>query len=206
MSTTPQSPVIEFWFDLASTYSYFSVMRIEEAAARAGVTVQWKPFLLGPIFQSFGWTNSPFVLQKEKGEYMWKDMAQQSRKYGLPWQQPSVFPRNSVLPVRVAMLGAQEPWIAEFSKGIVLASFAHDQDISRPEVVAQVLTQIGLDASSVMDEAQGEANKLALRQQTEEAARRKVFGAPTFFVGQDMYWGNDRLDDALLDASEMHTR
>ncbi|MFM2111936.1 MAG: hypothetical protein RLZZ271_596, partial [Pseudomonadota bacterium] len=181
MSTSPQSPVIEFWFDLASTYSYFSVMRIEEAAARAGVAVQWKPFLLGPIFQSFGWTNSPFVLQKEKGEYMWKDMAHQSRKYGLPWQQPSSFPRNSVLPVRVAMLGAQEPWIGEFCKGIMLASFAHDQDISRPEVVGHVLSQIGLSASQVLDEAVGDANKLALRQQTEEAARRKVFGAPTFF-------------------------
>jgi len=80
---------MEIWFDFGSNYSYLSVMRIETAAARLGVPVIWKPFLLGPIFKSFDWDTSPFVLQAQKGSYVWKDMARECRKYGLPWTQPT---------------------------------------------------------------------------------------------------------------------
>ncbi len=107
-------PEIEVWFEFGSNYSYLSVMRIEEAAARRGVKVLWQPFLLGPIFKSFGWDNSPFVLQKEKGAYMWQDMVRQCRKYGVPWTRPSAFPRLGVLPLRVALVGLEEPWVGEF--------------------------------------------------------------------------------------------
>ena len=93
-----QLPSIEFWFEFGSNYSYLSAMRIEEAAAQCGVVVRWRPFLLGPIFQSFGWSSSPFVLQKAKGAYVWKDMERQCDKYGIPWQMPSVFPRPATLP------------------------------------------------------------------------------------------------------------
>jgi 2-hydroxychromene-2-carboxylate isomerase len=99
-------PTIEFWFEFGSNYSYLSVMRIEQEAARLGVTVQWRPFLLGPIFKSFGWSTSPFVLQTWKTEYIW----------------------------------------------------------------------------------------------------RGIFGAPTFFVGEEMFWGNDRLDDALAYCRDMNIR
>jgi 2-hydroxychromene-2-carboxylate isomerase len=200
--THPPEKTIEFWFDLGSNYSYLSVMRIEEEAARLGVQVRYKPFLLGPIFKSFGWASSPFVLQKEKGDYMWADMVRQCKKYGLPWVKPSAFPRSAVLPLRVALLSADEPWIGEFCKGIMLANFAHDQEVDNVEVVSSVLFKLGLDAHAVIEQAGSAENKLALRAQTEEAARRKIFGAPMFFVGDDMYWGNDRLDDALLDASQ----
>lgn len=80
---------IEFWFDLGSNYSYLTAMRIEDLAGSLGVDVVWKPFLLGPIFQSFGWDSSPFVLQKQKGEYTWKDMERQAHKHGIAWNKPS---------------------------------------------------------------------------------------------------------------------
>ena len=111
---------IEFWFEFASNYSYLSVMRIEKLAQNYGVRVSWQPFLLGPIFQSFGWNNSPFILQKEKGEYVWKDMARQCRKYGLPWKVPSQFPRLSVLAQRVMLVAASTPWEAEFARLVML--------------------------------------------------------------------------------------
>ncbi len=82
-------PEIEFWFEFGSNYSYLSVMRIEDAAQRHGVRIVWKPFLLGPIFRALGMETSPFVLQKEKGAYVWQDMVRQCRKYGLRWVQPS---------------------------------------------------------------------------------------------------------------------
>src|SRR5262245_60389395 len=187
---------IELWFEFGSNYSYLSVMRIEGAAAAHGVKVAWKPFLLGPIFKSFGWETSPFLAQKEKGEYMWKDMVRQCGKYGVPWTRPSVFPRVALLPMRVALIGAGEPWMGEYCRRIMLLNFSADRDINSEAVVGEVLSQLGLPAELIR-EATTEQNKLKLREQTEKARLRGVFGAPTFFVRGEMFWGNDRLDDAL---------
>lgn len=191
------SATIDFWFEFGSNYSYLSVMRIEEEAARLDLTVRWQPFLLGPIFKSFGWETSPFVLQKEKGEYVWKDMTRQCGKYGLPWVRPTAFPRTALLPLRVALVGAERAWMGEYCRRVMQLNFAADRDIDSAEVVSEVLSQLGLPAQQILGEAQSEANKLKLRSQTETASAKGIFGAPTFFVGDEMFWGNDRLDDAL---------
>jgi len=188
---------IACWFDFASTYSYLSVLRL---ARQRDVIVQWKPFLLGPIFKEQGWDNSPFVLQKDKGDYMWMDMARECAKYGLPWRQPSEFPRRSLLAARVALLGEHQPWMAEFCARTMLANFEHDEDIGSPDCIAAILTSIGLDAAALLAAAQSDDNKARLRTRSEEARARHLFGAPTFFVGDAMYWGNDRLSDALTFA------
>ena len=203
-STEPseQSPEIEFWFEFGSNYSYLSVMRIEDEARRRNVHIAWKPFLLGPIFRALGFENSPFVLQKEKGAYVWEDMARQCRKYGLRWTQPSTFPRLGVLPLRVALLGAERPWIGAFCRQVMELNWALDQDINQPEPLARILAELGLPAADLLDQAQSEPTKALLREQTEQARLRGIFGAPTFFVGTEMFWGNDRLDDALLFAAE----
>jgi 2-hydroxychromene-2-carboxylate isomerase len=200
MSTA--TPEIEIWFDFGSNYSYLSVMRIEDASRRLGVHIAWKPFLLGPIFQALGMENSPFVLQKEKGAYVRRDMVRQCRKYGLRWKQPTTFPRLGVLPSRVALLGANQPWIGAFCRRVMELNFALDQDINQPEKLTPVLTELGLPAADILDQSRQETTKLRLRGQTEQARTRGIFGAPTFFVGTEMFWGNDRLDDALLFATD----
>jgi 2-hydroxychromene-2-carboxylate isomerase len=192
---------IEFWFEFGSNYSYLSVMRIEAAAAEHGVTVHWKPFLLGPVFRSLGWSTSPFVLQKAKGDYVWTDMARQCRKHGLPWQRPTEFPRSSLLPARVALIGADQLWMGAYCRRIMSLNFAEDRAIDDSQLVAEVLNQLHLPAQVILDQAQSDGNKLKLRQQTEAAQAKGIFGAPTFFVGDEMFWGDDRLDDALLSAS-----
>ena len=191
---------IEFWFEFGSNYSYLSVMRIEAAAAEHGVTVHWKPFLLGPIFRSLGWSTSPFVLQKAKGDYVWTDMARQCRKHGLPWQRPTEFPRSSLLPARVALIGADQPWMGAYCRRIMSLNFAEDRAIDDSQLVAEVLNQLHLPAQVILDQAQSDGNKLKLRQQTEAAQAKGIFGAPTFFVGDEMFWGDDRLEDALASA------
>lgn len=196
---------IEFWFDFGSNYSYLSVMRIEAAATRLGVRIDWKPFLLGPIFQSFGWNNSPFMLQKAKGDYMWQDIARECQKIGIPWTRPSTFPSASVLPLRVALVGADRPWIGAFCQRIMLRNFAQDRDINTPEAVSEELTALGLPAKAILAEAQSDANKQRLREQTQAAQIRGIFGAPTFFAGDAMFWGNDRLDDALACAAALQS-
>jgi 2-hydroxychromene-2-carboxylate isomerase len=192
---------IELWFEFGSNYSYLSVMRIEALASRARLSILWRPFLLGPIFKSFGWETSPFVLQAAKGAYVWKDMQRQCHKYGLAWTRPSVFPRPALLPARVALLGATRPWIGEFCRQVMLQNFAADRDIDTAQSVGDILAALELPAEEIIREAQAAPNKLRLREQTETAARRGVFGAPIFFVRDEMFWGNDRLEDAVAFAA-----
>jgi 2-hydroxychromene-2-carboxylate isomerase len=201
---TPHAcPLLDFWFDFGSNYSYLSVMRIEDAAYRLGVRIAWRPFLLGPIFQALGMQNSPFVLQKEKGAYVWRDMVRQCRKYGLRWRQPTTFPRLGVLPSRVALLGANQPWIGTFCRRVMEFNFVLDQDINQPDQLTPILAELGLPAADILDQSRQETTKLRLREQTEQARARGIFGAPTFFVGTEMFWGNDRMDDALLFAADL---
>ncbi|ATQ75482.1 disulfide bond formation protein DsbA [Massilia violaceinigra] len=194
-------PQIEFWFDFGSNYSYLTTMRIEALAAAQGVRVLWKPFLLGPVFKSLGWTTSPFVLQKEKGAYVWRDMQRQCDKYGLPWTQPGTFPRRALLPLRVALLGAGEAWIGAFCRRIIQCNFVEDREIDDAALVGEILTALGLDAAALIAAAGTDENKLAMRAQGEEAMRRGVFGAPMFFARDEMFWGNDRLEDAVAWAA-----
>ena len=188
---------MELWFDLASNYSYLTLMRIDALAEQAGVSVRWEPFLLGPIFESFGWKSSPFVLQKEKGAYVWKDMERQAAKYGLPWHKPARFPQNTVLPVRVALLARDEPWMRPFCRAMARANFAEDRDISTVETVTEVLESLALPAAEILARVQSPQERPRLRAQVERARELSIFGAPTFFVRGEMYWGNDRLEDAL---------
>lgn len=204
MSEPGAPDTIEFWFDLGSNYSYLSMMRIDALAAATGVRIVLKPFLLGPIFKSFGWDTSPFNLQKLKGEYTWRDMERQCRKYGIAWKRPSDFPRRALLPSRVAALACQEAWALAFCRRIMQLNFADDRDIDNVDAVTAALEASGADATGWLARAQSEEGKLVLRQHTEEAQRRGIFGAPMFFAGDEMYWGNDRLEDALAALKGAH--
>jgi 2-hydroxychromene-2-carboxylate isomerase len=184
---------IEFWFDFASPYSHLTAHRIEAF----GVTVRWRPFLLGPIFKSFGWDTSPFLLQKEKGAHMWVDMERQCRKYGIGWTKPSAFPRNGVLASRVGMLLDERGQAGAFCREIFRQNFVEDRDISEPAFVAEALAACGFPAAELIETAGSGEARAKLRAWTQEAKERGVFGAPTFFAGGEMYWGNDRLEDAL---------
>jgi 2-hydroxychromene-2-carboxylate isomerase len=192
--------ILEFWFDLGSNYSYLAAMRIEQLAQRSGVEVRWRPFMLGPIFTQLGWSSSPFVVQKEKGEYVWRDMQRMAAKYGVPWLKPTTFPRAAVYPMRVAVAHQDEPWVPSFCKAMFALNFAHDADINSNETCERVLTRLGQDGARLVAQAQEAEMKNRLRVQSEEAQARKIFGAPTFFAGMEMFWGNDRLEDAIAAA------
>jgi 2-hydroxychromene-2-carboxylate isomerase len=191
---------IEFWFEFGSNYSYLAAMRIEELAHTAGVAVLWRPFLLGPIFRELGWSTSPFVLQSAKGRYMWRDMERETAKYGLAWRRPGVFPRTALLPLRVVALAAGEAWIGEFVRRVMRQNWVEDREIDDAAPVREALQGLVPDPEAVLAAALGPENKLRLRANTELAAARGIFGAPTFFVGDEMFWGNDRLDDAFAFA------
>lgn len=200
---------LEFWFEFASTYSYPAAMRIEAMAQRAGIAVTWQPFLLGPIFQRQGWNDSPFNLYPVHGRYMWRDVQRLCADLGLPWRQPSVFPRHSVLAARVACVGVAEPWLPAFIRRVFQANFVDDLDISRADIIQTCLDEMGLSGAEIINHALTPANKAQLRSQTERAVALGLFGAPTFIVGQELFWGNDRLESALAwanrSAPSVHT-
>lgn len=188
---------IAFWYDFASTYSYLSAMRIGDLARRDGHHLDWKPFLLGPIFGAQGWSDSPFNLYPVKGTYMWRDMERLCAAAGLPWRQPSDFPRNSVLAARIGMIAARDGWAEPYSKAVYQANFVQDRDIASHDILSEIVAALGFDAAHVLALAATPDNRAALRPQTEEAMRIGLFGAPSFTVGDELFWGNDRLEQAL---------
>jgi 2-hydroxychromene-2-carboxylate isomerase len=191
-------PVLEFWYEFASTYSYLSAMRIEAAAEEAGVALVWRPFLLGPIFAAQGWTTSPFNIFPGKGRYMWRDMEREAARLGLRFCRPDPFPQNGLLAARIALLGGDRGWGPAFTKAVYTAEFAKGRNISDPVILSELLTELGVDAAAMLEEAEAEANKTRLRRLSEEAQSRGIFGAPTFFAEDgEMFWGNDRLERAL---------
>lgn len=192
----------EFWFDFASTYSYIGAERVEGLCAKASVPLSWRPFLLGPIFTAQqGLKDSPFNANPARGQYMWKDVARQCRKYGLPFQRPATFPQRSILAARVACVGLTAEWVGDFIRGAFRAEFAEGHDLGSEAVLARVLTNVGADASVVLARAVTEQVKAQLRTLTDEALRRGIFGAPNLFVGDELFFGQDRLEDAVAFAA-----
>lgn len=187
---------IDFWFEFGSTYSYPAAMRVEEVTRREGVRLVWRPFLLGPIFKAQGWNDSPFNLYPAKGRYMWRDLTRVCASLDLPLRRPSQFPRNGLLAARLACWFHSEPWLPEFVRQIYLANFAHDRDIADAAVVASVLQAVGQPARA-LEVAQLPEAKARLRMETERAQALGIFGAPTFGVGGELFWGNDRLESAI---------
>lgn len=195
---------LTFWFDFASTYSYLAAARIGPLAAEKGVEVAWRPFLLGPIFQAQGWTTSPFNLYPAKGENMWRDMERQADKYGLPpVVRPREFPQNSLLAARVATLGLDPGWAPDFTRAVYAAQFAEGRDIADAAVLAEILGALGEDGAALVSQTKADqANKDRLRQATQQAIALGVYGAPSFTAEEgELFWGNDRLEDALAWAT-----
>jgi 2-hydroxychromene-2-carboxylate isomerase len=192
------APSVDFWFDFASTYSYLAAARIRALAQAAGVAARFRPFLLGPIFKAQGWDTSPFNLYPAKGRYMWRDLERQCADQGLPLRRPDPFPQNSLLAARVALVGLDQSWGDEFCLGVFRAQFGEGRSIGEPATLIAILDSVKIAAEPVLTAAQSDVNKARLRAQTEDAAQRSIFGAPTFTTADgELFWGNDRLEQAL---------
>lgn len=197
------APTLQFWFDFSSTYSYPAAMRIEPLAKARGVNVEWRPFLLGPIFKTQGMADSPFNLFPARGQYMIRDLQRTCAALDLPFTLPTPFPQNSLLCARLAT-ALEGPLRARFAQAVYQLEFGEGRDISDPLTAAEALRRAGLDLAFVA-RAQDDAIKAALRSATEEAQRAGVFGAPSFVTSDnEVFWGNDRLESALLWAQQGH--
>jgi 2-hydroxychromene-2-carboxylate isomerase len=191
-------PTIVFWYEFASTYSYLSAMRITEEAARAHVEVDWRPFLLGPVFKSQGWATSPFNLYPAKGRYMARDIARTAAARGLPFRMPSPFPSNGLKAARLAIAAKAKGRIADFSRAVYAAAFGKGLDIFDDAVLTDCLVAAGLEPDATRKDAADLSVKAVLRTSTDEALALGIFGAPSFTTSDgELFWGDDRLDQAL---------
>ncbi|MBI4367152.1 MAG: 2-hydroxychromene-2-carboxylate isomerase [Deltaproteobacteria bacterium] len=189
---------LDFWFEFASTYSYPAAMRIGALAQARGVTVRWRPFLLGPIFKELGWATSPFNLYPAKGRYMWRDLERICAALELPFAPPEPFPQNTVLAARVALIALEHDWGEDYCLAVYRAEFGQAGNIGEPAAITAIIERLGQNAGAVLAQAQSDENKLRLRSQTEEAQRIGLFGAPSFVTADgEVFWGNDRLEAAL---------
>lgn len=199
-----RAPSLVFWHEFASTYSYLAAMRIESACREAGVNLAWQPFLLGPIFAAQGWSSSPFNLYPAKGRYMWRDMARRAARRGLPpVVRPDPFPQNGLLAARIMTIGADAAWGPAFARAVYTAEFRDGRAIQDPVVLAALLDSMDEPGAAIVARAQQDQDvKDRLRAATDEAAARGVFGAPSFVTDDgELFWGDDRLEDAIAWAT-----
>lgn len=189
---------LQFWFEFASTYSYPAVMRADKLAASRGVQLEWRPFLLGPLFHAQqGMKDSPFNVVPIKGSYMWRDVERTCEKYGLPFKRPGRFPQNGLMAARITLSLPQEHR-ANFVKAVYQANFVHDRDIADPQILHAAARRAGLDPLETLAAMTSEPIKDKLRDETAHAADLGIFGAPSFVTEDgELFWGNDRLEDAL---------
>ncbi len=211
------APRFEFWFEFASTYSYLSAARIADLAKHRGVTVEYRPFLLGPIFQAQGWNDSPFNIYPAKGRYMWRDLERKCAGYGIPYSRPTDFPRNGLRAARIATALVERAetadYVAPFVRAVYAANFAHDHNIAEESVLKEILETLSPDVSDAGGEPIDPAAILALskskdikdrlRERTTRAGDQGIFGAPSFVISTgdanntELFWGDDRLEDAF---------
>ncbi len=192
---------IEFFFDFSSPNAYFAAMQLPALAERHAAQIVYKPFLLGGLFKSLDVNMTPGMTSPAKAQNSMKDLERWSAKYGVPFHYPSRFPMNTVTALRIALaLSADGKDIRPFVEATYRAYWVDDRDISDAEVLRSVLSGLGLDADALLARTQDPAVKQALKDATAEAEQRGLFGAPSFIVDGELYFGKDRLEfveDAL---------
>jgi 2-hydroxychromene-2-carboxylate isomerase len=187
-------PEIEFFFDVASPYSYLASTQIDELEAETGVPVRWRPFLLGGVFESVG--NSAPARLRPKARYMLEDLNRWADRYDIPFEMPSNFPVNSLSAQRVLVAAGErgQEAVVRLAHRLFEDYWVEGRDVSDTRVVAEAADAVGLDGDEMLDWTERDRIKDKLRSNSDEAVERGAFGAPTFFVGDEMFWGNDRLD------------
>jgi 2-hydroxychromene-2-carboxylate isomerase len=187
---------LDLFFFYGSTYTYLTVMRVEQAAARAGVEVRWRPFNVREIMLEQN--NIPFRDKPVKMRYMWRDIERRAARYGIPFDKIPPYPVDpESLGNRVGVVAATEGWCPEYTKATYRAWFLEDKPPGDPEHLVPILESLGKDPDAVLSQADSQEIRHVYDSETDTARERGIFGSPTFVVGEEIFWGDDRLEDAL---------
>jgi len=192
MATSP----IDFWFTMGSTYTYLSVMRLGELEQSSGIRFRWRPFHLLIILQEM--KHVPFADKPAKSAYMWRDIERRAAMYGLPVSLPVPYPaKQSITANLVAIVGMRQGWGIDFVRAAYRRWVQLGQETGSEPNLSESLRDIGQEPQSVLALANAADATAALMAETEIAKRLGIFGSPTFVVGRELFWGDDRLEDAI---------
>jgi 2-hydroxychromene-2-carboxylate isomerase len=187
---------IDFWFAMGSTYSYLSVMRLSDVERSTGVSFRWRPFHLLLILQEMN--HVPFADKPAKCQYMWRDLERRAAMHGIPATLPAPYPaKQSGLANLVAIVGMREGWGADFVRAAYRHWFQLGQENGSEPNVSSSLRDIGQDPDRVLALANARDTNEFMLAETRIAQELGIFGSPTFVVGRELFWGDDRLEDAI---------
>ncbi len=183
---------VEFYYDFSSPYAYIASRRIEKICKDNGAGLEWKPFLLGGVFNEIG--SKPAVQIDSKFSFMRQDTEDSAGYYGVDFNFPDLFPLNSVRSMRGAFAASELNKLTEYSHKMFSLYWIDGFDLSKPEILGDAVSTIGIEADWFLKRIAEQDIKDKLREETKVTIERGVFGAPTMFIGDKMFWGNDRLD------------
>jgi 2-hydroxychromene-2-carboxylate isomerase len=188
--------MIDFWFSIGSTYTYLTVMRLEDIQRNTGIEFRWRPFSVRQIM--IEQDNIPFRTKPVKAAYMWRDIERRAAMYGLPARVPAPYPLAEWDTAnRVAVLAAQEGWVGDYSRATYGRWFQEGLEPGSEPNLSNSLKAIGQDPSRVIASAATPEIGAAYETATDTARDLGIFGSPTFQVEHELFWGDDRLDDAI---------
>ena len=187
---------IDFWFSVGSTYTYLSVMRLQESEAESGLAFRWRPFSVRALMMEQD--NVPFRGKPIKTAYMWRDIERRAAMYGIPARLPAPWPLTEFdLANKVAVLARAEGWCEDYVRHTYRRWFEHGEEPGLELHLSDALREIGQDPRRVLDAAGGDAVARAYAEATDEARGLSLFGSPSFVVDGEVFWGDDRLEDAI---------
>ena len=187
---------IDFWFTVGSTYTYLTVSRLQKVEAASGTRFRWHPFNARAVMHEMN--NVPFATKPIKLAYMWRDGERRASKYGLSIKVPAPYPlKNFDLASRIAILGEMEGWCPDYVRASYHRWFTEGKEVGAEPNLSESLSEIGQDPDRVIEVANSEPVERAYDDNTREARRLNIFGSPTFVARGELFWGDDRLEDAL---------
>ena len=188
---------IDFWFSIGSTYSYLTVMRLSEIERASGIDFRWRPFNVRHVM--IEQNNIPFKDKPVKTEYMWRDIERRANQRGLAPSIPALYPLPGlVIANQIATLGVEQGWVKDYTRATYRRWFEDGKPAGEEPNITESLEEIGCDPSHVLASAQSERIINLLSTETDEAMKLGVFGSPTFVVDGEVFWGDDRLEDAVV--------
>lgn len=183
---------LEFFFDVGSPTAYLAYTQLPGIASRTGAEIRYRPILLGGVFKATG-NRAPGEVAP-KGAYMLRDLQRYAARYGVPYAHNPNFPINTILMMRGAVAAQRLDLLPTYLGAIFAGMWVEQAPMQDPQEVGRRLVAAGIDVSTLLPLTEDQSVKDELRISTEEAVRRGTFGAPTFFVGDEMFFGQDRLD------------
>ena len=183
---------IDFYFDFSSTNSYFAAFLLPEVAARCSAQVNWLPLHAAALFRETGF--KVMAMSARKARYLWRDHQRWAESTGLPFRKPSRFPIKTSTALRCVLAAREKSMEARFAQAVFRAYWEGDADIADRKVLADVARGVSLDGEELLAASDRPELRTELGTVTATAAERGVFGVPTVFVGEEMFWGKDRLE------------